>query len=226
MYYWSFGDGGTDSIKDPSHIYWNHGLFDVSLTVVSVFDCDSTLFLPGYILVHPKPVADFTYNPPTVWSTIDPTWTVWFSDNSSYATQWLWDFDDPAGGSSFSTLPVTSHSFSGEGFYTVTLYVTSDHGCLDTLFHTVEIIDDILQFPNVFTPNNDGVNDYFYIKNIEKYPENRLLIYNRWGIKVFEQYHYRNTWDGYGLSDGVYYYVFDSGKPGDKPVEGMVTIIR
>ena len=86
-------------------------------------------------------------------------------------------------------------------------------------------MDDVLQYENIFTPNNDGYNDYFEIKNIEKYPDNKLTIYDRWGIVVFSAYHYRNTWNAEGVPDGVYYFIFDSGI-GNKPVEGTVTIIR
>jgi gliding motility-associated-like protein len=224
-YDWHFGDGAIDSISDPVHIYDTMGIFDVWLTVVSIYGCDSTMYKPGLILVHPKPVADFYVNPTTVLATIDPTWTVLFTDNSTYAYDWLWDFDDPGSGTNSAVMPITSHSFSEEGIFTVTLYVTSEFGCMDTATNEVEIIDDILQFPNIFTPNNDGFNDFYEIKNVEKYPDNSLVIFNRWGAKVFEQYHYRNTWRGDGISDGVYYYIFDSGN-GDKPVEGTLTILR
>ena len=49
---------------------------------------------------------------------------------------------------------------------------------------------------NAVTPNGDGANDYFYIECIENYPENRLQIYNRWGVKVFDQRQYNNDWNG------------------------------
>jgi gliding motility-associated-like protein len=226
-YSWSFGDGLSDTIADPVHIYDTMGLFDVSLTVVSVFGCDSTMDKPDYVLVHPKPVAEFTFNPTTVLATIDPTWTVNFMDQSTYTIDWLWDFADPGSGTANNAfLPDPVHSFSEEGLFGVTLYVTSEYGCMDTVTHIVEIIDDILQFPNFFSPNNDGHNDFFEIKNIEKYPENRLVIYNRWGSVVFETNHYRNTWNGEGLDDGVYYFVFESGKEGDKPLNGTITIAR
>ena len=42
--------------------------------------------------------------------------------------------------------------------------------------------DDILNIPNVITPNGDGINDVFYIENIDKYPNSVLTILNRWEI--------------------------------------------
>ncbi len=225
-YAWSFGDGASDSIKNPTHIYQTYGTFDVSLTVVSVFGCDSTMFKPGYLTVYPKPVAEFTANPWLVKKTENPTWTVFFDDQSTFAYYWLWDFGDPGSGTS-NTADIASpiHSFTAENIYTVQLIVTSDHGCKDTISRRVEVIDDVLQFSNVFTPNNDGVNDIFEIKNVEKYPSNKLVVFDRWGVKVFDVYNYRNTWAAEGLPEGVYYFIFDSGI-GQKTVEGTVTIIR
>jgi len=226
-YEWNYHDSTAyDSIKNPTHIFQDYGTFDVTLTVVSIYGCDSTMYKPGYILVHPKPVAEFTVDPSVVQKTENPTWTVFFDDQSTFAFFWDWNFDDPgSGAANTSDIPSPFHSFSAENIYYVTLIVTSDFGCKDTAVHKVEVIDDVLQFENIFTPNNDGFNDVFEIKNVEKYPENKLTIFNRWGDKVFDAYHYRNTWNAEGVSDGVYYYIFDSGI-GNKPVEGTVTIIR
>jgi gliding motility-associated-like protein len=63
--------------------------------------------------------------------------------------------------------------------------------------------------PNVFTPNNDSKNDFFFIMGIEGFPNSRLVIYNRWGNLVFESNNYRNNWDGAGAAEGTYYYVFE-----------------
>jgi len=226
-YDWNFHDSTAhDTTKNTIHIFTNYGVFDVSLTVVSIYNCDSTLYLPDYITVYPKPVAEFSVDPAVLTKTQDPTWTVFFEDLSTFTNVWSWDFNDPgSGGANTSGLQSPAHSFSAENFFYVSLIVTSDHGCKDTVVHKVEIIDDVLEFENVFTPNNDGFNDVFEIKNIEKYPENKLTIFNRWGEKVFDTYHYRNTWNAEGIPEGVYYYIFDSGN-GDKTIEGTVTIIR
>ena len=54
--------------------------------------------------------------------------------------------------------------------------------------------------PEGFSPNGDGINDLFVIRGIQNYPENTILIFNRWGNKVFEASHYVNTWDGRSTS--------------------------
>lgn len=60
--------------------------------------------------------------------------------------------------------------------------------------------------PNIFTPNSDGINDYFVIKNIEKCNSNHLVIKDRNGRTIFEKLNYQNDWDGHNVADGVYFF--------------------
>ena len=62
-----------------------------------------------------------------------------------------------------------------------------------------------ITIPNVFSPNGDGVNDYFVIRNLQLYDFRPLVIYNRWGNVVYQSDQYNNDWDGRGVPDGVYY---------------------
>ncbi len=115
---------------------------------------------------------------------------------------------------------------SGNGWYQVTL--TNLQGCVftDSIYvQTVNCEDDI---PNVFTPNGDGVNDYFVIDEAIIYPNNYLVITNRWGTIVFEEKGYRNTFDGLELTEGVYYYVFhlDYNQTSQEPKKGFFHLIR
>jgi gliding motility-associated-like protein/uncharacterized repeat protein (TIGR01451 family) len=84
-----------------------------------------------------------------------------------------------------------------------------------------------IKIPNVFTPNNDGFNDLLEIKGIEFFPNNRLLIINRWGVQVYKADNYQNDWNGSGLNEGVYFYTF-SWKENiiNKELTGYITIIR
>ncbi|WP_158642706.1 Calx-beta domain-containing protein [Chitinophaga japonensis] len=84
-----------------------------------------------------------------------------------------------------------------------------------------------LSFPNVFTPNGDGLNEYFKITNVETYPGSELYIYNRWGGQVFAAKDYRNDWNGNGLNEGTYFYVLRV-KIGEeeKLYKGWVEILR
>lgn len=130
----------------------------------------------------------------------------------------------PISGGSAQVLPAE------EGLYTFTATgvdmcgnMASDDVIIDREACSVEI-------PNVFSPNGDGLNDFFTIYNIDKFPNNTVEVYNRWGKLVFEETGYNNTWKGTSkggkdLSDGTYYYIviLNSQK---EPMRGHVTITR
>lgn len=78
--------------------------------------------------------------------------------------------------------------------------------------------------PNVFTPNNDGINDTFFIDGITLLPW-QLEIYNRWGNRVYRSDAYKNDWKGDGLPSGTYYYLLSSSGL-QKQYKGWVQIIR
>ena len=70
-------------------------------------------------------------------------------------------------------------------------------------------------FPNIITPNGDGINDFFKIKGLDEFVKNWSLdIYNREGRRVFHTDNYHNEWNAPDVTDGVYYYMFY--KDGDK----------
>ncbi len=69
-----------------------------------------------------------------------------------------------------------------------------------------------IQLPTAFSPNFDGSNDYLVIKGLEEYPDNEIVVYNRWGQNVYTQKSYRNDWygtdnEGYPLADGTYFVI-------------------
>lgn len=107
-----------------------------------------------------------------------------------------------------------------------TLTVVDGCGAVQTSEGMHVVLQCPLTIPNVFTPNGDGINDYFEIVNLDHYPNSRLEVYSRWGNKVFESDNYQNNWDGGDVTDGVYYYVlYPNGhtRP-QKPVAGTVNI--
>ncbi|RYF26173.1 MAG: DUF11 domain-containing protein [Flavobacteriales bacterium] len=64
------------------------------------------------------------------------------------------------------------------------------------------------KIPNVITPDGDGKNDTFRIQGLSAYPENSMVIFNRWGNEVFHSDGaYQNNWTGEGLNAGTYYYL-------------------
>ena len=87
-----------------------------------------------------------------------------------------------------------------------------------------------LEIPTIITPNNDGANDTWKIKNIDIFPDAEVLIYNRWGKLVFNSKNLSaNPWDGKykgkELPTDSYHYILDL-KDGSKPRSGVISIIR
>lgn len=66
----------------------------------------------------------------------------------------------------------------------------------------------VIEIPNIFTPNGDGVNDLFVIKGLEYCDNPALIVKNQQGKVVFQSRHYENNWDASGLPDGQYFYQF------------------
>ncbi len=113
---------------------------------------------------------------------------------------------------------------------TYTVYGNDINGCfgMDTIRVRVTPSDELV-FYSAFTPNRDGDNDFFYIGNIQKYPDNILKVYNRYGQVVFTSSGYQNDWDGSyqgnQLPTGTYFFILDTGT--DKGLKkGSVTIMR
>lgn len=116
-----------------------------------------------------------------------------------------------------------------------TVVITDEEGCTATATVRVTVICDNTEIPAGFSPNNDGTNDYFVITGIEKYPQNVVYIYNRWGNLVYKKKEYDNTWNGQGnvggefngndLTDGTYYYILDL-KDNQPPQTGYVILRR
>lgn len=88
-----------------------------------------------------------------------------------------------------------------------------------------------LKIHNVITPNDDGINDYWIIRNIDLYPNNAVHIFDRDGRLVFSKLGYDNSWDGTlngsPLPEDTYYYVLylDSNN-GKEKLTGAITLVR
>jgi gliding motility-associated-like protein len=106
-------------------------------------------------------------------------------------------------------------SFGGGCITTDSIYIQTD-SCI------------ISNLSNIFTPNGDGINDFFFIKNIEYFPNSRLEVFNRWGNLIYSSDNYQNDWDGGNQKTGTYYYLFYPNNPSGKIKlqKGFITLIR
>lgn len=192
---WNFGDGSAGStIPDPSHCFSQSGLYDIELTVTSYNGCISSLTQSQFVQVYSIPVAAFdpTPNPASV---IDPVIT--FNNQSSTdVNYWFWDFGDSTTLAPSTSSPTHEYPKEASGSYLVTLIVHNADGCYDTVAHEVFIGPEFTFFiPNVFTPNGDKTNDYFFGSGIGiiKYD---MWIFDRWGDMIFHGKELNDKWDG------------------------------
>lgn len=110
------------------------------------------------------------------------------------------------------------------------LTIRDEHGCnyVDSVKVNVKP-SSTLVFYNSLTPNADGDNDVWVIGNLEKYPKNRLQIFNRYGQEIYAVTNYKNDWAGKYLGKdlpaGTYFFVFDT-KSDEGIKKGSITIYR
>lgn len=215
---WTFGDGNISTQQHPSHTY-QAGVFSPALQVTTADGCQASFSVPNLINVFMMPASYFEATPPV--ASVDFP-EIKFTDMSTNASSWFWDFGD--GNSSTDQNP--EHSFE-EGVWNVCLTVKSTQDCQAKFCKEVRVVFDRITIYNIITPNGDGYNDVFIIENIDKMVESHLVIFNRWGKKIFEASPYNNDWDGNGAADGAYFYIlkYKSYFKEDE-VNGTVTIMR
>ena len=231
----------TSNQANPSFSLQDAGIYSVYLHVVTQNGCADSTIRTDYLTVYAQPISDFLSNPER--TNLGEGGTIAFinlTDTSVFApgdnVHWTWNYSDGDETHDFNG----EHTYTEWGEYTVTLSVVTDQGCQSTVSHVVYIEAD-LEFPNIITPNGDGKNDVFAIKNMNPLLPNILSIYDRWGKKVYEKQNYQtytrdgsdiieNAGDGFGadkLSDGVYYFTFHyEGYTKAVDYHGTLTVIR
>ncbi|RDV13111.1 gliding motility-associated C-terminal domain-containing protein [Pontibacter diazotrophicus] len=140
------------------------------------------------------------------------------------------------GGTSYSWSPATglSNPFIADPSArplkttTFTVTVTSEFGCAYTDEVTVTVLPHVVP-TNAITVNGDNINETWFIKNIELYPNCHVQIFTRWGNKIYESKGYQEPWNGthngMPLPMASYYYIIDLGM-NEKPVAGSITLIK
>lgn len=224
---WDFGNGNTSNQTNPTQFYNTPGTYTIKLIAIDSSTCniiDSSQFS---IIVSSKPTASFTYSP------IPPQTNtpVTFTNNSLGGTNFKWNFGDGDSILINSVAPV-QHTYNATGKFNTCLIAINNFGCSDTSCQEIEArIIPILDVPNAFTPNGDGINDKIFVRGfgIEKMT---WRIYNRWGKQVFFTTNRLEGWDGTvnGILQPmeVYHYILDI-EFTDKTTtqkKGDITLIR
>ena len=234
---------------NPVFDFNDAGTYSIKLVITTAEGCKDSVIKWNYISTSPQPSLDFIATPDISMMSENNgnvDFTAYLSDNVAdiAANNLTWNFGD---GETTEGEINTSHAYTSWGDYVVTLTLITDGGCGDSVSHIVVIEDDLI-FPNVITPNGDGINDVWAIENLntdinpedpDEYRHNELRISDRWGKVVYHVKNYdtwakdgqihvgANAFSGDNLSDGVYYYAFTyRGKAKTTEWHGSITIVR
>ncbi|MBK6984858.1 MAG: gliding motility-associated C-terminal domain-containing protein [Bacteroidetes bacterium] len=204
---YNFGDGSTANINNPNHCYLTGGSYTVTATATnSVLGCSSTFTLP-VIDVIIRPTADFNISEGNV---VTVGTLVNFVNTSTNANTYLWNIS--CNGSSLTSQNFAA-TFVDTGSCCINLIAENTAGCSDTTYKCINVVREaVVVIPNVFTPNGDTKNDVFKI-NSTGLKSLRCVIFNRWGLKMYEWDGLNGFWDGSAQSgkapDGTYFYIVD-----------------
>ena len=206
---WDFGNGQTATGKESQTVlYASDGIYTVSITINN----NTTITRQAYIRVYPFPDATFVWSDSVELGSYAVVFASVPQDPDSIPYQYQWILEDGTLGDT----RLLVHSFQAEGQYRAALIVSNQAGCADSSMRLVEVFD-VLDCANVFSPNNDGMNDYFVI-NSNGVTIYNLQVFSRSGVKVFQAEAPVIMWDGRNQSGqellpGTYYYIV-------KPVQG------
>ncbi len=177
-------------------------------------NCDTTVYIVT-IQVVPAPVAvDDNIS-------LDQDMSVTFDvlgNDTVFNNPLVGILSNPSNGSATVDLTTNELTYIPDPDYCgpdVFSYIVCQNTCdsAEVSINVICVDDPEFKAYNSFSPNNDGRNDTFVIDGLELFPDNKVFIYNRWGILIYTASPYRNEWDGRwngeDLPDGTYFYVFD-----------------
>lgn len=194
-YFWNFGNGITMGGNNVSTTYEGVGFYPVSVYITNQYGCRWDTTIQNYIQVYPQPIADFEPYPNV--ATVDNP-LINFTNLSVYADAYQWYFGDPYSSINISNEQHPYHMYEYAGDYEVYLVATNQYGCKDITKKKVRIEPIYRLFiPDVFTPDGNNLNDVFNVKGIGIDDKNfKMIIFDRWGEKVYETTDLYKGWDG------------------------------
>jgi gliding motility-associated-like protein len=210
QFFWDFGDNttSTETAITHEHLYSVPGTYIIKLRAIDSATCnivDTTSFT---IVVSDNPKAAFTFtpNPPKENTPVN------FINSSIGAVRYEWEFGD-GDGLKTTTASSIQHTYNESKTFNTCLIAINNYACADTVCQDVIArIVPLLDVPNAFTPNSDGINDKVYVRGFGII-KMTWRIYNRWGALVFETSDRTQGWDGTYKGSiqpkEVYHYVLD-----------------
>jgi len=208
-WYWNFGNGKISVIQNPfPQRYDTAGNYALRLVVTNSSACADTL--DRIVLVNPLPVIDAGPD-----KTIGVGSSIVITPTGSPVVDYLWT---PSTQLDCTNCYTTIASPKNTTTYTIK--VTDANGCINKDDITIIVIcnDKNIFIPNTFSPNNDGVNDWFYPRGTGLFAIQQMRIFNRWGEMVFQKANlfpndptagWNGRYKGTVLNADVYTYIID-----------------
>ncbi|MGB1102173.1 MAG: PKD domain-containing protein [Crocinitomicaceae bacterium] len=190
-------DDDSDTIYDqnPTYLFSEGAIYNVLLCVENDRGCKDSI--AQNVTVFPNPTPNFYANQdPTDYFNTDLRLIMIYPDEQS-----TYEWYMPGGAPDFSTEYGSTNVKYPEfvtGEYEVLLIEETVNGCVDSVWHTIEVLEDEMIFaPNALTLNNDGINETWgvYTKGY-RLDEYILQLYNRWGELIWESRNPDDRWDG------------------------------
>lgn len=244
--------GGEVTIEENPTFVFSNGVYDVKLKVTSAEGCKDSISYSEMINVFKIPIADFGCDPVNPYASNPIVSLVNLTEPKDINNQYHWTIQTNKNdinsienvfgeNPSYTWYPQAEQTVAGDYVIFLDAYSVNNapsgyvYECHDTISKIITIINDNLMFPNVITPNNDGVNDVFIIHNLidgQAFPDNELSIYNRYGKRIYFIQDLRDEsefWDPNETNTptGTYFYRFiGRGPVRNVEYNGSIEVLR
>jgi gliding motility-associated-like protein len=214
----------NDTLTQSSGLFSNLAAGNYTLSFVDGNGCVSLDTLVTVSEVN-STVAQFIVSPSYGTAPLQ----VNLNNTSQNATNFLWSVN----GTSLGAV-LESYTCDPSGIYTIELIAWQyDPSCADTFSLSVTAVDRLI-VPTAFTPDGDGVNDFWELPNIDViYPENSVVVFNRWGSVVYESEKgkyalnpWKGDYKGKPLPVGTYYFIIRVDENEEHDLKGSVTVVK
>lgn len=220
---WAYGDNSTATGQSPAaHLYTAQGTYPVKLTVTTGFGCADDTTISFRVWNYPVANAG-----PNMFVLEGGSQTI-FATASGQSLSYNWTTIPAGYTSTLNSTTVLQPIVTPTQDMRYMLTVSNPANCIDTSSVFVKVLRQP-DIPNTFSPNNDGINDYWVIDYLNTYPQCKVQVFTRTGQKVFESRGYKQPWDGNmngkSLPMDTYYYIIEPGN-GRTPLKGYIQIIK
>ena len=219
----------NSSLYNPEVCFNQAGNYQANVSITDNYGCRTSENYFNVVTVDQKPLADFNFSPDKPNVLANPV--VDFNNLSKWAADYSWYNVNNL----FSKEANPAFEFTVSGDYLITL-IAKNGKCSDTITKNISVLEDFFMYvPDAFSPNGDGLNDYFYpvLTGNLSAKSYRFELFNKWGTSLYSSTNPNETkWDGYYKNDlcanDIYQWKIRIIRNGFKSIEktGHVLIIK